>query len=394
MPRVVILVSVCLALVMVACTAGGRPSGSAPTGSAPAAGAPATSGDAAGARPAWQAEWDRVLAAAKQEKTVVVYGPPGDLIRRGLIDGFRKAYPDITVEWTAARPPELAAKLDAERRGGIYSVDVFLGGTTTALTLVRPMGALGDIKPALILSEVTEGSNWRGGRLHFSDRAEQNLVFINQSSTLAAYHPDFVRAADVDELYKLLDPRWKDKIAINSPLTPGAGNVTFRYFWQVLGPERGAEFIRALRAQAGAVDRDERRQVEWVARNRFPIVIGPGDLTMQQLREEGVRVEGISTFKDYGGLVTASAGSAMFINNAPHPNAAKVFLNWVLGKDGQTAWSTASTQLSLRADVPTDHLRPELVPQPGGKYWLSYKEDDVETPPALTTLLNEVFSGS
>jgi iron(III) transport system substrate-binding protein len=336
-------------------------------------------------------EWDQTVAAARQEGRVMVVGPPGDLVRKNVVEGFRKAFPDITLEWQGGRNAEMATKMEAERRAGVYSVDVFFGGTSTALKQVRPIGALDPLKPALLLPEVTDGKNWRGGHLEYSDADERILVFVNIPSALVAYNPTQVRADEVDEMPELLDPKWKGRIAINDPIPTGAGNVTFRLFWHVLGPERGAEYIRALRAQAGAVDRDQRRQVEWVARGRFPVVIGASDLTLQQLKEEGVRVDVINDFKEYGGLVTASSGSLMLINRAPHPHAAKVFLNWMLTKDGQTAWSTALNQPSLRVDVPTDHLRPESILRADVTYWRSYTEEGVETPPALDALFAEQF---
>ena len=49
----------------------------------------------------------------------------------------------------------------------------------------------------------------------------------------------------------------------------------------------------------------------------------------------------MAEFKDYGSYTTASSGAAMLINRAPHPNAATIFLNWVLSKEGQWAWSKA-----------------------------------------------------
>jgi iron(III) transport system substrate-binding protein len=365
----------------------GPPSGSATIGDA--------LGQPSGTRTAdsdWRAEWDQTVAAARQERTVVVYAPAGDLLRRGMLDGFRKSFPDITLEWAAGRPSELAAKIEAERRAGVYSVDVFLGGTSTALHQIRPIGALDPIKPALILPEVTDPAHWRDHRLDFSDHDQRNLVFVNIPTSLVVYHPGQVRADEVDELQDLLDPKWKGKIAINDPRVGGAGNGTFRFLWEVLGPAKGAEYIRDLRAQAGAVDRDERRQVEWVARGRFPIVVGAGVLLVEQLRDEGVMVEVMNHFNTHGGTVTASGGSLMLINRAPHPHAAKVFVNWLLSKEGQTAWSAAGNQPSLRLDVPTDHLPREAMLRPDGKYWRSYTEESITVPADLTALLNEVFA--
>src|SRR5262249_26696326 len=93
-------------------------------------------------KPAWQERWDKVLAAAKKEGTVVVLGPPGDVIRNAMIDGFKKAYPGISIEYSGGRSGEQAVKLGTERDGGIYSADVFLGGPTTANFQLKPMKAL------------------------------------------------------------------------------------------------------------------------------------------------------------------------------------------------------------------------------------------------------------
>ena len=47
----------------------------------------------------WQKKWQSLLASAKKEGRVVVYGPPGDQIRSGIVQGFTKAFPDLTVEY-------------------------------------------------------------------------------------------------------------------------------------------------------------------------------------------------------------------------------------------------------------------------------------------------------
>jgi hypothetical protein len=59
---------------------------------------------------------------------------------------------------------------------------------------------------------------------------------------------------------------------------------------------------------------------------------------------------------------------AMLASHAPHPNAAKVFINWLLSKEGQTLQSRASGKQSARVDVPTDFLDPETCRKPDVKY--------------------------
>ncbi len=80
----------------------------------------------------WKQRWEKALAGAKKEGKVVVWGPPGELIRKALTEGFSKAFPDITIEYSGARGGEQATRIKAERDGGVYSVDLLLSGTTTA----------------------------------------------------------------------------------------------------------------------------------------------------------------------------------------------------------------------------------------------------------------------
>jgi ABC-type Fe3+ transport system substrate-binding protein len=375
-------------LLALACAPAAQPGPREPASSAPAAGA----AEQTAAKPEWQVEWERTVAVARQEGKVVVNGPPGDLIRQRMLEGFRTAFPDITLEWSGGRSSDHATKMEAERSAGLYSVDVIIGGTTTALGQVRRMGALDPVKPALLLPEVTDPRNWLDHKLDFADKAgEYSLAFINVPVKVLIYDANQARLDEVDELEDLLNPKWREKIVVNDPTVAGAGNAYFKWFWAILGPERGAQFIRALKDQTGAVDRDQRRQIEWVARGRYPIALSPDSSFLGQLLQEGLKVSAVGEFKGHGGLATASYGSIMHINRAPHPNAAKVFINWLLTREGQTAYSTAMQEASRRLDVPHDHLPPELVVQPGGKYWSSYSEDAVEMPPALNSLLRELF---
>lgn len=346
----------------------------------------------------WRAEWDRTVVAARQEGRVVVFGPSGDVIRRAMTEEFPKAYPGINLEWNGGSGSQNATKLEAERRAGVFSVDVFIGGTTTANTQLKPMGAVDPILPVLVLPEVTDPKAWLDGALDFSDKDQLNLVFVTIPQAPVIYNSTQVQVGEIQELSDLLNPKWKDKMVINDPTASGPGNVTFRFFWDKLGPEEGAKFIRAIRAQApqnGGVDRDARRMIEGVARGRFLIGLGQSDGVQAQLEEQGVTTFGrVHAFKTHGGSATSSFGSVVRVKNAPHPNAQKVFLNWLLTKEGQLTYSKAMDQASRRLDVPVDHLSPESRIQQGTTYWKSYHEDAVLASPEFTALLKETFGGA
>ncbi len=353
--------------------------------------------------PNWKGKWEKVLSQANQEGKVVVLGSPGELIRDALTLGFRKAYPGITVEYAAARGAELATKLKAERDAGIYSADVVVSGTTTALIYFKPMAALAPIKPALILPEVTDLKYWRNSALEFADQAgSYNVVFSDNILPPVFYDLKQVNPQEIAKIHDLLDPKWKSKIVINDPLPSGPGNVTFRWLWRMLGPDKASDYYRRIRAQAAIVDRDQRRQIEWVAQGKYAILFAPSTAVGEQLVQRGLKFGILSEFGDYGAPMTAGFGSLMLMSRAPHPNAAAVYINWLLSKDGQTAWSKAVNAASHRLDVPTDHVPPYLVPKPGAaswvsqyksgdKYWVSHHEDNVHRSAEEEKILKELF---
>jgi len=339
----------------------------------------------------WQKTWNETLAKAKQEGKVVVLGPPGDQIREAITKGFAKAFPDISIEFSGARGGELATRVKAERDAGIYSVDVLINGTSTANAYFKPMKALDPIEPALILPEVLDAKNWRDNRLEFSDRSTKfDLVFTTQTNVPLIYNPAQVKPDEVDELMDLLNPKWKGKIAVQDPIPSGTGNGVFRWVWHVLGPEKTKDFYRKIRAQAAAVDRDQRRQIEWVAQGKYPMNFGPGTI-MHQLEKRGLKFAVVPHFKDYGAYLTPGFGSVMFVNRAPHPNAGKVFLNWLLTKEGQTVFSKGMGYVSRRLDVPTDHVPSYWVPKDGVRYWPGYYEEDATMSPEQIKFLKSIF---
>jgi iron(III) transport system substrate-binding protein len=351
----------------------------------------------------WQQRWEQTLKAAKKEGRVVVWGPPGELIREAMTQGFKKAFPDIVIEYSGARGGEQAVRINAERDGGVYSIDVLLSGTTTAITQMKPMQALDPVEPALIRPEVADPKQWRGNKLEFADpKSRSDLVFSTMLKTPLVYNPKLAKLEQVDELSDLLDPKWKGKFVINDPLPSGSGNVTFRWIWRVMGPEKAKDYYRKIRANAALADRDQRRQIEWVAQGKYAFLLAPSDGTLGQLLSRGLKLGILPEFKDYGTYVTASFGSAMLVNKTPHPNAAAIFLNWVLSRDGQTAWSKAMDHVSRRLDVSTEHLPPYIVPpanakffsgepKAGDRYWLSYTEENVKRSAEETKILKELF---
>jgi iron(III) transport system substrate-binding protein len=166
----------------------------------------------------WQAEWDRVLKAAKEEGSVAVLGPPGNDVRRALTEPFEKSFPGIKLEYSGATGAKMAPRLLAERRAGHYLADIHVGNPGTTLTTLFPPGALEPIRPALILPEAVDPGKWWRGKLEFADREEKyNVVFSTNVMTHVAVNPQLVKKAEMRSYVDLLDPKWQGKITMLDP---------------------------------------------------------------------------------------------------------------------------------------------------------------------------------
>jgi iron(III) transport system substrate-binding protein len=339
------------------------------------------------AAPSWQAEWERVLQAAKQEGVVSLLGTTGVEVRDALTLPFQKAY-GIQVDYFGGSGSEQAARVSAERRAGKYAWDIFVGGTTTGFASMIPIKAFDPLDPALILPEVKDPKNWRGGGIEFVDTGRQMVVMTPAHRVILIVNTAAVDPNSIKSYKELLNPKWKGQIAIDDPRRSGPGQACFTFFY--LHPELGPDFIRALARQEPVVFRDPSQLVNLVGQGKYPILIGPRDTMLADAlkRSLPINVVNPSTVRE-GSDISSSSGNVAIFNRAPHPNAAKVYINWLLSKEGQSHHARALSTVSSRLDVPHDHAEPWKVPQPGAIK--TYAAEAMEAKDSLLLLLKEVL---
>ena len=112
-----------------------------------------------------QTAWNKIVAEAKKEGSVVVNGPSIRELSQGLTDGFKKAY-GINVEYLGLGF-EVITRMEREALAGKPSIDMYMGGTRTDLILMDK-NLVETIDDKLLLPEVKEPNNWRGGKLKWS----------------------------------------------------------------------------------------------------------------------------------------------------------------------------------------------------------------------------------
>jgi ABC-type Fe3+ transport system substrate-binding protein len=90
--------------------------------------------------------------------------------------------------------------------------------------------------------------------------------------------------------------------------------------------------------------------------------------------------------------LTPGVGNLAVAANAPHPNATKLYLNYLLSREGQVAWTQVTGYPSLRQDVPTDNLLSFYVPKPGVPYFASYSDKLLPASDELAAFLRTAIS--
>jgi iron(III) transport system substrate-binding protein len=334
-----------------------------------------------------QTEWDQVVAAAKQEGVVAVAGPSQPQVRDLLTGPFTQQF-GIEVEYLGHQGRDFAPRIQQERQANQFLWDIYFGGTTTGLTSLIPAGALDPLEPALILPDVKDPKSYRGGAIELVDPGRTLMVMTPmQRGTIYVNH-SLVDPAQFTSYRVLLDPKWRGKIIADDPRGAGPGQATFSFFY--LHPELGPSFIRELARQEITFLRDFRQELDAIGHGRYEVLLGAADATALETIAQGVPITIVpATQLKEGTDISPAEGAVALVNRAPHPNAARVYLNWVLSKEAQTAYAKTSGFVSSRLDVPTDHTYPWRVPHPNAIK--TYDLNAIAVRDQLLPLLEELF---
>jgi iron(III) transport system substrate-binding protein len=309
------------------------------------------------------ASWDDLVAAAQREGKVVVAGPAHPEVRQVLPAAFKARF-GVNLEYIGGPASAMVAKLNAERLAGIHSLDVTLAGIQSMATIFHREALLDPIRPLLVLPDVLNGSKWKKGSLWFMDPEGQYVLRL-LSSELEQFSINTaqVKPSELTAARDLLDARWKGKIATHDPTVPGTGSNHAAELYVQLGEA----FARRLYVdQKPAISRDERQLTDWLLHGVYPIVLGADNARVEAMRKEGLPVMTVRSLADLPGTVAVGNGLVALFKNAPHPNAAQVFINWLASREGLEVYARAIGWSPTRNDIDErSFVLAESIPVPG-----------------------------
>ncbi len=346
----------------------------------------------AGQQPQWEKEWERTIAAAKKE---------GKLIYTGrsvapFFQEFQKRYPEIkTIRMLTQGGRATGQRLMAERRAGLYAADVlFLGGTSG--TQLARAGVLDPIKSILILPEVLDRSKWWKGKHHYVDNGYV-LAFAAIPRPFIGYNTKLVEPDKIRSYWDFINPEWKGKIVSRDARTGAGGALRFVYY----NPELGPTFIRRLVSETDLTFSGDGRQItDWLGSGKFAIAmfVTARRSGLDKAKAQGLPVNWFPPRHFKEGIPFSGGGNHVaLVNRAPHPNAARLFINWFLSREGQSITQKVGGGGegidSLRIDIGKDDVPKHYRRQKGIKYFFTDYPEWMDMKPIVNLFREARASG-
>lgn len=330
-------------------------------------------------------EWNKVVEAAKKEGKIVMCGDPSEEWRKSLADLFREEYPEITIEYTGMYVRDFWPRLRQERQLGKKLWDVVGAGVDALSYAAKKEGFLIPIRP-LLVRENADDSKWIGGLDSlFYDKEKKFMpaytVYLFRTSFV---NRDFVKESELKLSEQLLDPKFKGQIVMQ---TPNSGNSLAAL--SNLGFMYGENFVRDfLKKQEAVITDDKRQQSEWLVRGKYPIAIGFSATQLVPFEKQGLG-KNIIPLADKITVAGTGPGGIFIIKDAPHPNAAIVYVNWLLSQKTQLKLMKNVQLNSLRTDVPPVVKELAVDPANLNKYRRYSTEENTEYNGRFLPIIND-----
>lgn len=297
------------------------------------------------------ADWDKVVEAAKKEGKVVASIPPTPELRKLMEIAFTRRY-GIATEFVPARGGAIIQRMVSEAKANTQYFDLHIGGTESIVTGLLPENVLDAVDPYLILPEVRDPKYWWGGHIYIDNAKRYIYNFVAYQTVSLWSDPNQYKPAEFKSFDDLLHPKLQGKIGISDPRTPGSGSSMWSYMHYI----KGEEYLRKLVAQKLFVTRDLRLLAENLAKGKIAVTSGIAYSEFQPFIKANLPVVPLPVPKE-GLYVSGGYGHLTIFKNPPHPNATKVFVNWLLSRDGQEMFGRGMGVGSRRLEIDTKWLK-------------------------------------
>lgn len=296
-----------------------------------------------------------LIDAAKKEGKVVWYTSlVQDQAVRPLAAAFEAKYPGVKVEAVTGKVADLLMRINDEIKVNKLQADVHHGGGTVGV--LSSAGQVADYVPDSAANYPAELKDPNG-----------KWVAHVVNFLVPAYNTELIDEADAPKTYEdLLKPEFTGKIAWATSMTQGGPPGFIGTVLGVMGEEKGMEYLRALSKQKIVnVPANQRVVLDQVIVGEYPLALATFSHHSDISAEQGAPVKWVALKP----MVTGTSDPIFLMKQAPHPNAGKLFIDYVLSDEGQevllkAGYIPANPAIRNKDSNPDSYaLTPEAVAQ-------------------------------
>jgi len=256
----------------------------------------------------------KLVEEAKKEGSLVWYLSASIEDARAVFLAFNKKYPFIKTEFFRAGSARLFNRIVNEARAGKVLFDV---------VAVRGLETHQLLKAGLLQPYVSpESAAYPAG---FKEPKGYWVDYFDAYNVIG-YNTQLVARDQAPRSWEdLLDPRWKNQIALDEENYSWYGALSVKW-----GKEKTQRYMRALARQNVQLRSGQTLIAQLMAAGEFPVAMVLAH-RIEKMKEQGAPVEWVTTLDP----VTASLHPIGIAAKAPHPNAAKLFIDFILSVEGQ-----------------------------------------------------------
>jgi iron(III) transport system substrate-binding protein len=280
------------------------------------------------------ADHEKIVEAARKEARLVLYTGMDTDEANLYAKEFTKRYPFIKPEIFRSSGEKVQARFLVEHRANVHSADIFQASIVQVYQL----------KNAGLLSKyISEES--RAYADGFKDSQGHWTAFYLIPYVIG-YNIKLVTLKDAPASYEdLLHAKWKGEIGLESE-----EYQWFYHLLQIMGREKGLEYMRKLAGQNMQMRKGHTLLAELVAAGEMKLAVVVYSNRVERMKNSGAPIDWVRV---KGPTITVINAIAI-PERAPHPNAAKLFVDFVLSKEGQ----------NLLRGLRRIPARPDVLPDP------------------------------
>ena len=277
----------------------------------------------------------KIIEAAKEEGKVSYYTTMTLSQSKKVVDKFQQKYPFIQAELFRGGGDEVLNRIQNEARGGLYAWDVVStrGDSVLALMDAQLITSYRSPEARLINKDMVD------------DEGYWTAYYVNPY--VLGYNTKLVKKHEVPQTYEqLLDPKWKGKrISIDDSAYGLLAGLE-----RAWGKEKAVAYFKKLAAQDPVVMRGNTNRVQLAMAGEYPLIIAYAP-TIQRETSKGHPMDWVPLEP-----VPVQVNPMMLAAKAPHPNAGKLFIDFLLSKEGQKML-VGFRRIPVREDVEPDPPR-------------------------------------